>query len=330
MREGAYKIGKKRNIQFGKFGIYFVVVFMVILATTITPNFLTGQNILNIFKQMAVIIMVALGETMLIIMGATDLAAGSELALAGIVSIYSYFWSGSLIIALLVGIFVGALCGSLLGLFVTKLHIPYFIAGLAMSEICRGTALLLTGGYTLYNIGDYTFFGQSEFIGIPMPFIFAIIVAIITWVVLNMTRQGRYIYAVGGNKAAAHASGINVDNVIFRTYLLHGMFVGLAGVVLLSRLNSGLPDAGVGYEFQGITAAVIGGTSMLGGIGSVQGTLAGAFIVGIMQNVMNLLAVESFVQQVVKGGIILAAVAYDMNSERILKRRKPSVKTLAK
>lgn len=316
------KMRTLNKIEWGKYGIYFVLVLMFILSSIFVRNFLSQQNLFNILKQMSVIMIVALAQTLLITMGYIDLAAGSELALAGIISIYTYFWSSSLLLSLVSGVVVGIFIGFLFGIFTTKLGVPAFIVGLALAEICRGSTLLLTGGYTLYNIGKFTVFGQGNIVNIPMPVIFAIAIVILSWLIMNKTKLGRYIYAVGGNKAAAQASGINVNSVIMKTYMLSSGFIGLSGVVLMSRLNAGLPDAGVGYEFQGITAAVIGGTSMLGGIGTVQGTIVGALVVGVLQNVMNLLSIQSFVQQVVKGVIILAAVIYDMNSSKIMKSHK--------
>lgn len=315
----------KRKIEWSKYGIYFVAVLMFIACIFLSPNFLTRYNLTNILKQMSVIMMAAFGETLLITMGGIDLAVGAEMALAGIVSIYTYYATESLILSLLVGIAVGAVCGAALGFIVTKLRVPPFIAGLAVMEICRGSVYLLTGGYSLYKLGDFVFFGQESLFGIiPMPAVFTVIVAVLCYILLNHTRQGRYIYAIGGNAKAAAASGIKTDQVIFKTYVFSSMIMGLAGVVLMSRLNSGNPDAGSGYEFQAITAAVIGGTSMLGGVGTIQGTIIGGLIVGMLQNIMNLNSIQSFVQQIVKGAIILLAVVYDLNSSRIHNLRAKS------
>ena len=159
-----------------------------------------------------------------------------------------------------------------------------------------------------------------------MPAVFAAVTAVLTYVLLNHTRQGRYIYAIGGNARAAEASGIRTDRVILKTYIFSSMIMGLAGVVLMARMNSGNPDAGAGYEFQAITAAVIGGTSMLGGVGTIQGTIIGGLIVGMLQNIMNLNSIQPFIhslsiQQIVKGIIILLAVVYDLNSSRLHKSR---------
>lgn len=312
--------GKKT--QWSKFGIYFVAVFMFTVCIFLSPNFLTRVNLTNIMKQMSVILMAAFGETLLITMGGIDLAVGAEMALAGIVSIYVYYGTHSLVLSLAAGIAVGALCGAALGTIVTKLHVPPFIAGLAVMEICRGSVYLLTGGYSLYKLGDFVFFGQSSVLGIiPMPAVFAAVTAVLTYVLLNHTRQGRYIYAIGGNARAAEASGIRTDRVILKTYIFSSMIMGLAGVVLMARMNSGNPDAGAGYEFQAITAAVIGGTSMLGGVGTIQGTIIGGLIVGMLQNIMNLNSIQPFIQQIVKGIIILLAVVYDLNSSRLHKSR---------
>lgn len=318
----------KHKIEWSRYGIYFVAVLMFIACIFLSPNFLTRVNLTNILKQMSVIMMAAFGETLLITMGGIDLAVGAEMALAGIVSIYVYYATQSLVLSLLTGIAVGALCGTALGTIVTKLHVPPFIAGLAVMEICRGSVYLLTGGYSLYKLGDFVFFGQSSIAGvIPMPAVFTAIVAVITYILLNKTRQGRYIYAIGGNEKAAAASGIKTDNVILRTYIVSSMIMGLAGVVLMARLNSGNPDAGDGYEFQAITAAVIGGTSMLGGVGTIQGTVVGALIVGMLQNIMNLNSIQPFVQQIVKGVIILLAVVYDLNSSRLHRAKKNKAKS---
>lgn len=314
---------QKTKFNISKYGIYLVAVLMFVACIFLSPNFLTSRNLTNILKQMSVIMMAAFGETLLIIMGGIDLAVGAEMALAGIVSIYVYYATENLILCLLVGLAVGALCGAMLGVIVTKLHVPPFIAGLAVMEICRGTVYLLTGGYSLYKLGRFVFFGQSTILGfVPMPVVFLIIIAVITYFLLNHTRQGRYIYAIGGNQKAAEASGIKTDSVILRTYIYSSMIMGIAGVVLMSRMNSGNPDAGQGYEFQAITAAVIGGTSMLGGVGTISGTIIGALIVGMLQNIMNLNSIQSFVQQIVKGIIILLAVVYDLNSSRIHKKKK--------
>lgn len=317
---------KGKKIEWSKFGIYLVAVFMFIACIFLSPNFLTRVNLTNILKQMSVILMAAFGETLLITMGGIDLAVGAEMALSGIISIYVYYATHSLVLSLLAGIAMGAVCGAALGTIVTKLHVPPFIAGLAVMEICRGSVYLLTGGYSLYKLGDFVFFGQSTiFRVIPMPAVFAAVIAVLSYILLNHTRQGRYIYAIGGNAKAAEASGIKTDSVILKTYIFSSMIMGLAGVVLMARMNSGNPDAGSGYEFQAITAAVIGGTSMLGGVGTIQGTVIGGLIVGMLQNIMNLNSIQPFVQQIVKGIIILLAVVYDLNSGRIHKQKKASM-----
>lgn len=316
-----------RKIEWSKFGIYLVAVLMFIACTFLSPNFLTRVNLTNILKQMSVILMAAFGETLLIIMGGIDLAVGAEMALSGIISIYVYYATQSLILSLLTGLLVGAVCGAALGTIVTKLHVPPFIAGLAVMEICRGSVYLITGGYSLYKLGDFVFFGQSAVLNmIPISAVFTAVVAVLFYILLNHTKQGRYIYAIGGNAKAAAASGIRTDSVVLKTYILSSMIMGLAGVVLMARMNSGNPDAGSGYEFQAITAAVIGGTSMLGGIGSIQGTIIGGLIVGMLQNIMNLNSIQPFVQQIVKGIIILLAVVYDLNSSRIHKSKTDGTK----
>ncbi len=301
-----------------RLGIYFILLGMIIVSALIQPTFLTITNQANILRQMSVIILIGCAETIVIIMNKIDLAAGSVVALSGIIACFTYLATGSLFCSVLAGMAVGMCCGFIMGTVITKCNVPPFIVGLAMMKISRGLTLQLTNGDNIYNLGSFSVLGQGT-VGnvLPIPAVIVIVVALVLWVVLNKTCHGRYIYAVGGNEKAAAASGIHVDKVIVRTFMLSGAIVGLAGVVLMSRLNAGMPNTADGYEFEGITAAIIGGTSFLGGIGTIQGTLVGGLVVGILQNIMNLKGIESFTQQIVKGLIILLAVVVDINSGRI-------------
>ena len=230
--------------------------------------------------------------------------------------------TGSLILSFAVGIIVAVICNILNGLMVTKFKTPPFIATLAMMAMARGAALLYTNGQNIYQIGDYVIFGQGSWFGVPNPVWFLVITMTVTWYLLKHTVFGRSVYAIGGNEEAANASGINVDRVKMKAYIINGIFVGLAGIIFMSRVNGGLPNGANGYEFKALTAAVIGGTSFSGGVGTASGTLAGAFIVGFLDNFMVLVGVNSYLQQIVRGAIIALAVIYDIYFKTTRKKNK--------
>ena len=295
-----------------KYSIYLVLAAMFIASSIISPVFFSGQNFANISRQISITTIIAFGETLLIIAGLIDLSAGSVLALAGVLAVSTYKATGSLILSMLVGILVGILCNFFNGLAVTRFNTPPFIATLAMMTIARGLALLYTNGQNIYKLDNFIIWGQSSCFFIPTPVVFMIGIAAVTWYLLNHTRFGRYLYAVGGNQEAARASGINVSKTKMTAFIINGFFVGLAGVLFMSRVNAGLPNAGIGFEFDAMTAAIIGGTSFSGGIGTAMGTLVGAFIMGLLSNIMNLVGVGAYLQQIIKGVIIALAVIYDI------------------
>jgi inositol transport system permease protein len=303
-----------------RYSIYLVLGALFLICWMANENFATFNNLSNISRQISVGTILAFGETILIICGMLDLSSGSVLALAGVLSVSSYTATGSLAIAFIVGIAVGVGCNVVNGLMVTKFKAPPFIATLAMMTVARGAALLYTNGQNIYQIGDYVKFGQGSIFGIPTPIIFLVIILIITWYLLKHTVFGRSIYAIGGNEEAANASGINVNRIKMKAFIINGIFVGLAGIIFMSRVNGGMPNAAGGYEFKALTAAVIGGTSFTGGIGTASGTVAGAFIVGFLDNIMVLVGTNSYLQQIVRGSIIALAVIYDIWSKT--KRRK--------
>ncbi|HEV7317463.1 MAG TPA: ABC transporter permease [Ensifer sp.] len=298
-----------------KYSIYIILVVMVIISSILSPAFFSASNFSNISSQISVTTILAFGQTLLIICGLIDLSAGSVMALAGLVAVMAFKATGSIYLGLIVGIVVGVACNFVNGIVVTKFRTPPFIATLAMMTAARGVALMLTGGQNIYQLGDFVVWGKGTVLGVPTPVVFLIVVIIFSWYLLNHTRFGRYIYAIGGNQEAARASGVQVDAIKLKAYLVNGALVGLAGVLYMSRVNAGLPNAGIGFEFDAMTAAIIGGTSFSGGIGTAVGTLAGAFIMGFLGNIMNLLGVQSYVQQIVKGAIIVLAVAYDISSK---------------
>ncbi|WP_231133121.1 ABC transporter permease [Capillibacterium thermochitinicola] len=305
-----------------KYGILLVLVVLFVISSLLNENFLSIRNLTNISRQISITTILAFGETILIICGMLDLSCGSVLALAGLLSVSLYKTTGDLFLAFLLAIAIAVLCNILNGLMVTKFDTPPFIATLAMMTMARGAALLYTNGQNIYQIGNYIVFGQGSIGGVPTPIIFLVLIAIVTWYLLNHTRLGRSIYAIGGNEEAAIASGINVKRVKMKAYIINGLFVGLAGVIFMSRVNAGLPNGAVGFEFEALTASIIGGTSFSGGIGTAWGTIIGAFIVGILNNIMNLVGLNAYLQQIIRGAIIALAVIYDMYAKKMRVKRK--------
>jgi inositol transport system permease protein len=299
-----------------KYSIFMVLIVLFIVCSLINPNFLSVRNLSNISRQLSVTTILAFGETALIISGMIDLSAGSVLALSGVLSVAAFKATGSLSAAFAVGVTVGVVCNAINALMITNFRVPPFIATLAMQTMSRGAALLYTRGQNILQLGGFVTFGQGniniKWVRVPTPIIFMAAIFAVTWYVLKHTRFGRSLYAIGGNEEASVASGINVKLMKYKAFLFNGILVGIAGVLFMSRVNAGLPNGGINFEFQALTAAIIGGTSFSGGIGTAAGTLAGAFIVGFLDNIMNLTGVDSYVQQIVRGAIIALAVIYDI------------------
>lgn len=311
-----------------KYSIYFVLFIMIIVCSFLNSNFLTFSNLSNISSQLAVTTILACGATMLIISGMIDLSCGSVLALAGVLSVASYKSTNNMILAIFVAIVIGIICNLINAIMITKFKVPPFIATLSMLTMARGAALKYTAGQNIYQIGNYTILGQGTLPGgIPIAVLFLILFVIITWYILTHKKLGRALYAIGGNEEAAVASGINVNKSKIYVFIINGIFVGFAGVLFMSRNNVGLPNGAVSYELKALTAAVIGGTSFSGGLGTAQGTVAGAFIVGFLDNIMTLIGVDSYIQQIIRGAIIAIAVIYDLYSKnKTLKNKLKNIK----
>jgi len=323
MEKNKYKNANEIWFQIKKkYGILMVLVVFFILCSIVNENFLSVRNLTNISRQISVTTILAFGETLLIIGGMLDLSCGSVLALSGLISVSIYKITGSLLLAFIVAIAVGIFCNLINGIMVTKFKAPPFIATLAMMAMARGAALLYVKGQNIYQIGDYVKFGQGYIWIVPTPIIFLVLIGIYTWYLLKHTRLGRSLYAIGGNEEAAMASGINISQSKMLAFVINGVFVGIAGVLFMSRVNAGLPNGAVGYEFEALTATIIGGTSFSGGIGTAIGTVFGAFIVGFLNNIMNLLCIDSYLQRIVRGAIIALAVIYDIHAKTLRKKRK--------
>ena len=324
-------IGKARaawaNVS-RSYSIYIVLAALIVLSSIINPNFFSGGNISNVTRQISVTTILAFGETILIICGCLDLSSGSVLALSGLLSVASYKATLSMPLAFAVAIGVAVLCNFVSAMMVAKFSAPAFIATLAMQEMARGGALLFSKGQNIYQIGDYTNVGQGSVGFMPIPLVFLIGLFVATWYILKHTRFGRALYAIGGNQEAAKASGIRVNSVKINAFIVNGVLVGIAGVLFMSRVNAGLPNGAINYEFQGLTSSIIGGTSFSGGIGTAGGTVVGAFIVGFLNNIMNLANVNSYTQQIARGAIIALAVIYDIWTKN--RRTRSLVRGVAK
>lgn len=282
------------------------------------PQFLTTANLINVARQISITGPVALGATLVLLTGGVDLSPGSVVALAGVAAA-SFAHPGGLplFIPILAGLAAGALCGLVNGLLVTAAGVAPFIATLGMMTAARGLALVLSDGRPVSNLSDgFMAIAGGDVFGIPGPILIFALAAFVAHVFLKHFRPGRYLYAVGGNEQSAFASGISVKRIKILAYVLAGLTAGLTGVVLASRTTTGQPNAGVGYELDAIAAAVIGGTSLSGGSGTIIGTLLGAALMGVINNGLDLANVPSYYQQIVKGAIIVTAVALDRRNRR--------------
>jgi ribose transport system permease protein len=277
------------------------------------PAFRTIENFRNIGFQTAVIVLLAAGQTLVIIAGGIDLSVGSVLALVGVVTAWMLQRGSSVFLSVVVGLLVGVTCGAINGFLVTKGRIPPFITTLGMMGVARGLALVVSKAQNIFIPEDSPFLelGTGHFLGIPLPFLLAAVVAGLTEVLLAFTRFGRHIYAVGGNREAARLSGVSVHRVLLWVFILCGLTAGIGGVVETARLSIGQPTGGQLYELHAIAAAVIGGASLAGGRGSVLGTVLGALLMAVIRNGSDLLNIPYEWQQVILGCLVVGAVLLD-------------------
>ena len=276
-------------------------------------SFMTQQNVFNVLRQISTNLYLACGMTMVIILGGIDLSVGSIIAMSGCVAAGCVSRYGlPLPVALLCGVLVGLIVGMFNGIVIAKTTIPPFIVTLATMNIAKGLAYVYTGGSPVRVVTkEWQFVGAGYIGSVPTPVCILVLVLITTAIIMNKTKLGRHMYAVGGNAQAAEFSGISVAKVKFLVHTYSGIMAGLAGIVLASRMYSGQPTAGDGAEMDAIAAVVVGGTSMAGGSGKIGGTIIGGLIIGVLNTGLNLMNVNSFWQYVVKGCVILLAVYLD-------------------
>jgi len=296
-----------------RFGLVIALVVIGAALAIAKPVFLTVPNLINVVRQISINGILAVGVTYVLLTGGVDLSLGSLVALTGVVAAgFAHPGEYPVFVPVLLGVLAGTACGAVNGVVVTKGRVAPFIVTLGMMTVARGLALVISGGRPVSNLSaEFNWIGNG-----PVPIIILLVVALVSWIFLANLKLGRYLYAVGGNENAARASGINVDAVKVFAYTVCGSLAGLAGVVLASRITTGQPNAGFGYELDAIAAVVIGGTSLSGGVGGVGGTILGALLMGVINNGLDLLNVSSYYQQIVKGIIIVGAVWLDRRKEK--------------
>ncbi|MEW9673226.1 ribose ABC transporter permease [Ammoniphilus sp. 3BR4] len=289
-----------------------ILFLMCVVLSFLTPNFLEVNNLLNVLKQISIISILAAGMTFVILTGGIDLSVGSTVALSGVISVMLSQQGVNAIAAMAVGVAAGMMAGYINGYLTAKAKLPAFIVTLGSFTYIRGIAYVLSAGYPIVLTDPlFKFFGSGTVLAIPTPVFIMTLVYVAAFFVLKYTMFGRHVYAIGGNEEAASLTGIKVGATLIKVYMISGLLSGLAGVVLAGRLYSGQPTAGVGFELDAIAAVILGGTSFTGGVGTIQGTIIGALIMGVLSNGLTLLDVNYYWQLVIKGGVIILAVLLD-------------------
>lgn len=284
-----------------------------------SPHFLTSTNLSSVVRQTAVINIMALGMTLIIISGGIDLSVGAILAMGGLLGCMAMEKGYAIPVGVLVGILTGGFWGFVNGFLTTKLRINPFIVTLGTLGIVRGLTLIISNGLPVHQIPrQFSFLGEGNVLGVPFVLWILMVCALLVHMILEHTKLGRYAFAIGSNPDAAFYAGIPVAFHTTAVYAIGGMLTGLAGMIEASRLMTGQPTAGQGYELQAIAAVVIGGGSLRGGEGSVVGTLVGAFIMGLLSNGSDLLGISPYLQQAIIGAVIILAVSFDELRKRKL------------
>ena len=294
------------------------VIILFIIFSIVAPYFFTIRNVLDLALQTSTVTIMGIGELFVIITAGIDLSIGSVVALSGTVAVMVAIQGVPIWLSMIIGVLTGVVTGSLNGLMVIKLKLPPFIATLGMMMVARGVALTITNANAwpapsgFGGLGNNTLFGTGpKFPGISYPVIIMIVVALIFGFFLSKTRIGRYIYATGSNEEAARLSGIAINQIKYIVYIISGMLAALVGVILASRMTTSQPNSAVGYELNAIAAVIIGGTSFMGGTGTVLGTVIGSFIIGILTVGLTMAGANYFMQQIVIGLVVIGSVTLD-------------------
>jgi ribose transport system permease protein len=308
----------KKIANLKKYAILGVLLALIVFFSIVSRSFLTAGNLLTVARQVAMLGISAVGMTCVILTAGIDLSVGSVMGITGIVGALLMTKGGLPILpAVLITLVMASVIGLINGLFVAYVRVPALITTLAMMTILRGLCYVLCDGMPVWGLPEsFKRLGQGYLGPIPIPVLIMFGVFAVGWVFLNKTRNGRYIYGLGGNREAVRLSGVYTARIETLVYVLSGFLTGLAGIIMLSRINTGQPKIGTGYELDVITAVVLGGISIMGGEGSLLGVLAGVLIAGVLANGMILMDVSEYYQQITKGLVLLAAVTFDTLAKR--------------
>lgn len=313
-------MNKKKSAGSRELGIFIALVAICIVFSILSPQFLKLKNIFNILKQTATVAICAVGFTFVLITGGIDLSLGYQVSLDIVICAYMMKnWSVPWPLAICITLLFGLIIGSLNGLIIIKTHVAPLIVTLSMQIILKGVSFMITKGLAIFGFDKpFLKLGQGTLVGgFPVSLVFVILILLVGMFILNKTILGRYFYAIGNNREAAKLSGVNTELCEMLAYSFCGLFTSLGAVLLLSRMNSAQSATGDGYEFDALTGCVLGGVSSSGGTGTIIGAFIGCVIVGVLDNGLLLLNVNEYLQQVIKGFVLLAAVVYDtMSHER--------------
>lgn len=305
--------------------MFMVLVALIVLFSLSTDKFLSGTNLINVVRQIAMIGITSIGMTYIILTAGMDLSAGSVLAVSGIIAGVAMVNFGiSPAIAILLGLLSGVIIGLINGLVIAYLKIPPFVTTLGSMQIFKGVAFIITGGMPIFGFPkSFGAIGKGYLSFIPIPVIIMIVLMVAGWVVLKKTKYGRHLYAIGGNMEAARLSGVKVNKQIILTYVLGGLFAAIAGIIMAARVDAGQPNVGLDFGLDVITAVVLGGVSIMGGEGKLTGVIIGVLIMGVLDNGLIMMNVYEYYQYVIKGLVLLLAVGFDqLNKYNQIKSRK--------
>ena len=303
---------RRAIVTLSQYGIYVALLILLVFFSIASDVFLTSANLLNVLRQVSIIGICAVGLTFVLLTGGIDLSVGSVIGVSGMTCATLIAMGFPVSLAVIAALACGMTAGLLAGFIINEAGIPPLITTLGLMTTFRGVAYLIGDGLPVYGIPEnLKYFGQGQLLGIPVPVILMAVTLLVGHVVLSHTKFGREVYGVGGNEEAARLSGVNVKRLKYKIYALSGTLAAFAGIVLMARVNSGQPKGGEGYELDIITAVVLGGVSIFGGVGKLTGVLAGVLIMGVLDNGMILLNLNEYIQWVVKGSVLLAAVALD-------------------
>lgn len=305
-------------------GVLLSLILLCIVMTILSPRFLSVNNLMNVAGQAAINSIISIGMFLAILTSGIDLSVGSVLALSTMfMGLFAKTYNLNPFLALFSCLAIGTLLGLFNGVLLTKMHLPHpFISTMGTKQMARALCLVVTGTQPVYQFEKpIVFLGNANIGRMPVSFVLVALLYVLMFVFLNRTKTGRYIYAVGGNKEASRLSGINVDNILNLVYAMSGFFAALAGIVLVGRVDTAFPLAGVDYETDAIAAVIIGGASFFGGVGKIGNTIVGVLLIAVLRNGLNLLGVPSAWQTFSVGAVIIIAVYVDVLRQRVMKQK---------